>query len=174
MMKTAIVTTVLFLGSARPMMGFVPAHAPFVVRTGEVATYQSKMTEGIMHELEDLGEEIKPQIHKNVKGFEYTESLLHKLRLELRERDGEYVKEIKHLRKEVTLLLGLLQTDQTVVTELETQVHVYETENESVKELLGETMKLVGRRIGNGVNRVLYFLRLKKKKNGEYVLFHDE
>lgn len=124
-----------------------------------------KMREEIAHELEELGSEIKPHImNHDAKGFGVTESLIHKLRRELHERDHDYQNELKELRKEIQALSVAFTTDEYMIRECKDEIKDYTKENESVVRLLGQAVKLVARRIGNGTNAVLRFLRLKKKK----------
>ena len=52
---------------------------------------------------------------------------------------------------------------------LKKELDYFEEEHESVRALLGDAFRLMGRRvrnrIGNSINAILRFLRLKKKKN---------
>jgi len=122
-----------------------------------VYSKKDKMRDEIVHELEVLGQEIKPHLLQEPKPFEITESSIQTLRHELHDRDHEYRKEVQGLRKDISKLSMSLLKEEAVIRD-------YKNENESLRRLLGQVVKLVGRRIGNGMNAVLRFLRLKRKK----------
>jgi hypothetical protein len=178
-MKKPIAVGILLFSAA---LGFIPSTAPFV-RTATPLHEGKKFREEIMHELEDLGAEIKPQLLHDVKGFEYTESTIHKLRHEIHERDVKYQKEIKALRQDIQEFTGTFATDHIkalrediqalrvayatdeVIISNETRViKDYQQEHDSVTRLLGRAVKLTARRVRNFPKNVLWFLRLKKRK----------
>jgi uncharacterized membrane-anchored protein YjiN (DUF445 family) len=156
MKTTAIVTSFWILCATTAAGGFVPGHAPFMHASVATKSKIDKMRDEIQHELNDLGQEIEPQVLGETKGFEYTESLIHKLRHELHERDVKYQKEIKELKKSMDGLAVMINAEEVVIRD-------YKEENESVRRLLSELAKLVGRRIRKRVNGLLRFLRLKKR-----------
>jgi uncharacterized coiled-coil DUF342 family protein len=154
MKTTTLVTNFLILCSTAS--GFIPGYAPFVHASVATKSKIDKMRDEIQHELNELGQEIQPQVLGEAKGFEYTDSLIHKLRHELHERDVKYQKEIKELKKSMDGLAVMINAEEVVIRD-------FKEENESVRRLLGEAAKLVGRRIRKRVNGLLCFLRLKKR-----------
>ena len=88
-MKTTIVTLLLLLPSG---MCFVPpAKATLTVTRSSRLFQNNKKVEAIDHELQELGAEIKPHvIGHEAHGFGAKESVVHKLRHELREKNKLY------------------------------------------------------------------------------------
>ena len=134
----------------------------------------------IANELEDLGDEIKGQVMKRPEGFdEYHEEKLHELKREMRQKDEQWHKTLMELQQDVKRIEQRLYETQKEARlekieyeaeekELLKEIKHFEEEQESVRALLGDAFRLMGRRIKNGIgnttNAVLRFLRLKKKK----------
>lgn len=166
-MKTATLSLLVLLLSLSLTLGFSPVYAPRTTR--KTSKKNAIPRDEIANELEELGEEIKPHLKATSKpdGFdEFNETTLHKLQRELRERDKQYHDSIKELKNQVAGLALLLETEEVMVraaeTELKGEISDYEQENESVRRLLAQAVKLVGRRIGKGVKGVLRFFFLIK------------
>ena len=160
-MKTSLI---LFTLVTVPSLGFVPQQNVQVMP--RLFVDKSRVND-IAHELEDLGEEIKPQVLHETGGFEYTESLIHKLRRDIHEKDVHYRKELEAMQKTLDNIeeqtRAFAVAWETAEVELQGEIKEHKKENDSVRLLLWEAVKLVGRRTGNAANSVLRFLHLKKK-----------
>ena len=223
-MKTTILGIFLLPVAAS---GFV---SPTRATARQVTLVQDALpTDDIVHELEELGEEIKPHLMHEKHGFnEFHESLVHKLRRAVREKDKVYHQALHELEKreknysDMDLLLQTLRDIQTqlqkskVLTKDKAQgtppqkqvvldkgqnqalmdlrnsleriekdlvesrafatawqiaeVELYnehaksEEEHESLRFLVGQALRLAGRRVKNGVLRVVTLGWWKPKK----------
>ena len=120
-----------------------------------------KMRDEIAHELfEELDLDIKTHLEQekktkngHEKGFgEHVESLNHKLsklRKELKERDLNYQHQITELREEIKAYKVAYQMEQTIANEDEMLIEDYQEENDSLRRLLWQCVKLIGKRIHN-------------------------
>lgn len=118
-----------------------------------------KMRDEIAHELfEELDLDIKTHLEKekkktnnHEKGFgEHVESLNHKLsklRTELKERDLKYQQQITELREEIKAYKVAYQMEQTIANEDEVLIEEYKEENDSIRRLLWQCVKLIGKRV---------------------------
>lgn len=126
-MKTALLIITL---SAVSCFGFAPR--PLVstrTRTATTLIKNSKLEE-ISHELEELGEEIRPQLLHEPHGFkdDFHDSLVHKLRHAMHEKDALYHKALNELEKR--------ERNQTTMATLQyTLEHLQRTLHQSIKEV---------------------------------------
>jgi septation ring formation regulator EzrA len=159
----------------------------FVVRTDVTPTDALMMTNkrtisDITHELEDLGVDIKHQTFGNASGAtadtppegftHYHESLVHKLRREIHEKDVHYREAIKDLRSCLDRIEQQLEmyalVAKTTEYELEHERDDRLEEHESMRHLMGDIVRLIGRRIKNGPRNLFSGARnllSRKKKN---------
>ena len=146
----AIAVLLLLIGCT---YGFIPQPSratTWVV--DQLNSHTDKMRGEISNELfEELGMEIKPHLAQEPKGFgDYMDSFDHKmskLRKELKERDTKYHEQIKQLREEIKAYKVAYTMEETIIREDEAIIDEYKEENESIKRLLWQAVKLVGRRI---------------------------
>jgi len=170
--------TIILLLSLLPAFGFLSqrvVHHPLTI----VKTTARERDE-ISHELEDLGAEIKPHLMPEAEGFnEFHEGKLHAIKHEMHEKERmwrtalqELRHDIKRMEKRLEETEAMERRERTVheATEnvLKHELEYFEEEQESVRALLGDAFRLMRRRIrnriGNTINAVLRFLRLKKRK----------
>jgi hypothetical protein len=122
MMKLFVVSTSLLI---IPIDGFVPLLRQ-VVKAGPASILKNtKKLDEISHELEELGGEIKPQVMQERRGFnEYHETLVHKLRRAVHEKD-------ELMRDALEELQDALKTRQAILDLTETMHRIEETLEES-------------------------------------------
>lgn len=113
----------------------------------------------IAHELQELGNEIKPQLRPDAHGMdEYHESLLHHLRKELHLRDivvKDMQQSLDRIEQELKALGVVWETAEVELLQ-ETRHHMKESkehqeELNSIRFLLGRALKLMARRTVNVV-----------------------
>lgn len=170
--------TVILLISLLPALGFlsrqVAYHRPTILGT------TARERDEITHELEDLGADVRTQSMSPVEGFEeFHEGKFHKIKHEMHEKDRQWRKAVEELRRDLkqmekrideTRAMERMEKNVHEATEnvLKKELDYFEEEHESVRVLLGDAFRLMGRRVrngtGNSINGVLRFLRLKKKK----------
>ena len=161
-MKTITGLVLFFLATSatwRQTDGFINSTPHEAIQSLTMKT--DKMRDGIAHELfEELDLDIKTHLEKErkkmnndreSKGFgEHVESLNHKLsklRKELKERDLKYQQQISELREEIKAYKVAYQMEQTIANEDEVIIEEYKEENDSIRRLLWQCVKLVGKRI---------------------------
>jgi hypothetical protein len=151
MKKLLIVLFLVFL----PVDGFAP-HGQVAKNEASATFLKTAKRDEISQELEELGgEKIRPRVTHEKRGFnEFHETLVHKLRHALHEKDvllHEALDELEDaLRKQKAYEVAWESTE----VDLKRETDLYEKEHESIRRLLGQAVKLAYRRIKNGVKRM--------------------
>ncbi|KAG7345835.1 hypothetical protein IV203_033366 [Nitzschia inconspicua] len=160
----------------RPNHSFVvPIAGGWSTRTATAATtLWSKDVDSIARELEEMDGTKKKSKHSHkvrssgdhtVEGFDkYHESLVHKLRRELYEKDKQMHILLNELENSLLTSTTAFELAELSENSYRKEHQLYQEEHESVRRLLWQAMKLVGRRIKNGFLWVVRFGRVPKKE----------
>lgn len=154
----------------RPSLGFVPQSGVMSDRTATFTLKLSKDVESIANELQELegGKKNKRQSlpvddHKG-EGFNtYHESLVHNLRKELWEKDKQLHDTLNELENAMFSSATAFEIAEVTEQSYLKEHQLYQEEHESVRRLLWQATKLIGRRIKNGALWILRFGRKPSK-----------
>jgi hypothetical protein len=156
------------------VQGFIPSTTVANTKLSLLVRQGSAKIDSIAHELDELQNEKEMKFHSKHnhstpkakaggQGFTYQESLVHKLRQAIHERDVLLRETLDELERAVQSTETAFEVAQIEHVQYEQEHKLYEEEHESIRKLLMQAVKLALRRGKNGVLFVLRFGRKKKE-----------